>query len=89
MGNIEVAAFRKLLQVELPRLLREHPESRHEIWGLMLESFPSRQEFTTLQQELHDFREDTTRRFESLEAQATSFGESGSGEGRGERCFKP
>ena len=69
MSNVEVATFRKLLQVELPRLLREHPESRHEIWGLMLESFPSRQEFTTLQQELRDFREDTTRRFESLGGQ--------------------
>lgn len=33
------------LRHELPRLLREHPEVRHEIWGIMLEAFPSRQEF--------------------------------------------
>ena len=67
MNRIDVVTFRELLRTELPRLLREHPESRHEIWGLMLESFPSRQEFTTLHQDLRDFREDTDRRFESLE----------------------
>ncbi len=59
MSSINVATFRELLKKELPRLLREHPESRHEIWGLMLESFPSRQEFATLHQELRGFREDT------------------------------
>ena len=67
MSSINVATFRELLKKELPRLLREHPESRHEIWGLMLESFPSRQEFATLHQELRGFREDTNHRFESLD----------------------
>ena len=69
MNRIDVVTFRELLRTELPRLLREHPESRHEIWGLMLESFPSRQEFTMLHQDLRDFREDTDRRFESLGGQ--------------------
>jgi len=69
MSRIDVATFRELLKTELPRLLREHPESRHEIWGLMLESFPSRQEFAMLHQDLRDFREDTDRRFESLGGQ--------------------
>jgi len=69
MSKIDVATFRELLKTELPRLLREHPESRHGIWGLMLESFPSRQEFTVLHQGLRDFREDTDRRFESLGGQ--------------------
>jgi len=69
MSRIDVATFRELLNTELPRLLREHPESRHEIWGLMLESFPSRQEFAMLHQDLRDFREDTDRRFEGLEGQ--------------------
>ncbi len=67
MSSINVATFRELLKKELPRLLREHPESRHEIWGLMLESFPSRQEFATLHQELRGFREDTNHRFEGLD----------------------
>jgi len=67
MSSINVATFRELLKKELPRLLREHPESRHEIWGLMLESFPSRQEFATLHQELRGFREDTNHRFERLD----------------------
>ncbi len=31
------------LRRALPQLLREHPEVRHELWGLMLEAFPSRQ----------------------------------------------
>lgn len=32
--------FIEQLRRELPRLLREHPEVRHELWGLMLEAFP-------------------------------------------------
>jgi hypothetical protein len=60
--------FAELLRAELPRLLREHPEVRHEIWGLMLEVFPSRQEFVSLLEELRAFREDSNRRFEALQA---------------------
>ena len=59
--------FAQLLRAELPRLLREHPEVRHEIWGLMLEVFPSRQEFGSLLEELRAFREDSNRRFEAME----------------------
>jgi hypothetical protein len=59
--------FAELLRAELPRLLREHPEVRHEIWGLMLEVFPSRQEFVSLLEELRAFREDSNRRFEAME----------------------
>jgi hypothetical protein len=36
------AEFIEQLRQNLPRLLREHPEVRHEIWGIMLEAFPSR-----------------------------------------------
>src|SRR5215510_4765197 len=59
--------FAELLRAELPRLLREHPEVRHEIWGLMLEVFPSRQEFVSLLEELRAFREDSKRRFEAVD----------------------
>ena len=58
--------FLDQLRVELPRLLREHAEVRHEVWGLMLEAFPSRQEFLELLRELRAFREDSNRRFEEL-----------------------
>jgi hypothetical protein len=60
------AEFIEQLRQLLPRLLREHPEVRHELWGLMLEAFPSRQEFLELLQEMRAFREDTNRRFEEL-----------------------
>jgi hypothetical protein len=54
------------LRAALPRLLREHPEVRHELWGLMLEAFPSRQEFLELLQEIRALRVDMDRRFEEL-----------------------
>jgi len=60
------AEFIEQLRRNLPRLLREHPEVRHELWGIMLEVFPSRQEFMELLQEMRAFREDTNRRFEEL-----------------------
>jgi hypothetical protein len=56
------------LRTELPRLLREHPEVRHELWGLMLEAFPSRQEFLELLQEVRASREAASRQFEELRA---------------------
>jgi hypothetical protein len=59
-------AFIEQLRQELPRLLREHPEVRHELWGIMLEAFPSRQEFMAFLEEMRAFREDTNRRFEEL-----------------------
>ncbi|MGH8010806.1 MAG: hypothetical protein ACREQ3_27785, partial [Candidatus Binatia bacterium] len=40
----------------------------HELWGIMLEAFPSRQEFLTLLEEMRAFREDSNRRFEELRA---------------------
>jgi hypothetical protein len=39
---------------------------RHELWGMMLEAFPSRQEFMALLDEIRAMREDTNRRFEEL-----------------------
>jgi hypothetical protein len=59
--------FLEQLRQELPRLLREHPEVRHELWGLMLEAFPSRQEFIALLEELRAFREDSNQRFEAMD----------------------
>jgi hypothetical protein len=56
------------LRTELPRLLREHPEVRHELWGLMLEAFPSREEFVELLREIRALRGDMERRFQELRA---------------------
>jgi hypothetical protein len=55
--------FIEQLRQELPRLLREHPEMRHELMGMMLEGFPSRQEFMALIDELREAREESNRRF--------------------------
>jgi hypothetical protein len=55
--------FIEQLRQELPRLLREHPEMRHELMGMMLEGFPSRQEFMALIDELREAREETNQRF--------------------------
>ena len=40
------------LRRALPQLLREHPEVRHELWGLMLETFSSCQEWLTILEDL-------------------------------------
>jgi hypothetical protein len=58
--------FIEQLRRDLPTLLREHPEVRHELWGMMLEAFPSRQEFMALLDEMRAMREDTNHRFEEL-----------------------
>jgi len=63
MAEIE---FIEQLRRDLPTLLREHPEVRHELWGMMLEAFPSRQEFMALLDEMRALREDTNRRFDEL-----------------------
>ena len=55
------------LRTELPRLLREHPEVRHEVLGLILEAVPSRQEFATLLEEIRISREESNRRFEAMD----------------------
>ena len=55
------------LRTELPRLLREHPEVRHELWGLMLEAFPSRQEFLDLLQEVRAERAEAGQRFDAMD----------------------
>src|SRR5919109_5564958 len=60
------AEFIEQLRRNLPQLLREHAEVRHELWGIMLEAFPSRQEFMELLQEMRAFREDTNQRFQEL-----------------------
>jgi hypothetical protein len=57
------------LRRALPRLLREHPEVRHELWGMMLEAFPSRQEFMAFLEELRALREESNRRFEGLQVE--------------------
>lgn len=67
MDTLSLDRLREILQVEVPRLIREHPETRHEIWGMMLEAFPSRGEFDTLLEEVRDFRQETGQRFEQVD----------------------
>lgn len=59
--------FAQFLRTELPRLLREHPDVRHEIWGIFLEAFPAREEVARLLDELRALREEATRRFEAVD----------------------
>ena len=63
-----------LIRAGLPRLLREHPELRHELAGILAEAFPSRQEFgeilgeiRSLREDFRRFAEDTARRFEAVD----------------------
>ena len=69
---MELAELTHFLRTELPRVLRDHPEVRHEVWGIMLEAFPSRQEFAQILAELRAFREDANRRFEAVIAELRS-----------------
>jgi len=67
MSVMDLATFREMLKTELPRLLREHPESRHELVGLMLDTIPSREETNRLLEELRVLREETNRRIEQMD----------------------
>jgi hypothetical protein len=66
MSVMADAEFIEQLRQNLPRLLRERPEVRHELWGIMLEAFPSRQEFMELLQEMRALREDMNQRFQEV-----------------------
>ena len=59
-------AFIEQLRQNLPKLLQEHPEVRYELWGMMLEAFPSRHEFLALLEEIRAMRDDMNRRFEAM-----------------------
>lgn len=63
-----------LIRTTLPRLLRERPEFRHEVAGILAEVFPTRQEFGEMLAEIRALREDfrrhaeeTARRFEAVD----------------------
>jgi hypothetical protein len=63
-----------LIRTSLPRLLREHPELRHEVAGILAEAFPTRQEFAemvaevrALREDFRRFAEETARRFEAVD----------------------
>ncbi|RMF31086.1 MAG: DUF3782 domain-containing protein [Chloroflexi bacterium] len=79
--SVDLEKIREILREEIPRFIREHPETRHEIWGMMLELFPSRQEteqrfaqlehrldgVDRLETEVREFRRETARRFEQVD----------------------
>jgi hypothetical protein len=58
-----------LVRANLPRLLREHPELRHEVAGILAEAFPTRAEFGEMLAEIRALREEFARRFEVVEGQ--------------------
>ena len=66
-GCMADAELIEQLRRALPQLLREHPEVRHELWGLMLEAIPSRQELLAFLEELRALREESNRRFEAIQ----------------------
>jgi hypothetical protein len=60
-------AFIEQLRQALPQLLWERPEVRYELWGMMLEASPSRQEFMDLLEEMRASRQDANSRFEAAD----------------------
>jgi len=63
-----------LVRTSLPRLLREHPDLRYEVAGILAEAFPTRQEFgemlaevRTLREDFRRFTEETARRFDGMD----------------------
>jgi len=63
-----------LIRTTLPRILRERPEFRHEVAGILAEAFPTGQEFGEMLAEIRSFREDfrrhaqeTASRFEAVD----------------------
>jgi hypothetical protein len=63
-----------LIRTILPRLLKEKPDFRHEVVGILAEAFPTRAEFSEIVTELRALREDfnrhaeaTDRRFEAVD----------------------
>ena len=63
MDENDLELVRRVLQEELPRVIREHPEVRYELRGMMLEAFPSRDEFNQLLEELRQHRDETRAQF--------------------------
>lgn len=73
-GEMSEEQLFDLIRTALPRLLREHPEFRHEVAGILAEVFPTRQEFGEMLAEIRALREDfsrhaeeTARRFEAVD----------------------
>jgi len=56
----------ELIRTSLPRLLRERPELRHEVAGILAEVFPTRQEFGEMLGEIRALREDFQRHAEEI-----------------------
>jgi len=65
MSAITKDEFMQLLREGLPRLLREHPEVRHEVFSILLEVFPGRQEFAAVLEEIRSLHGDLNWRFEA------------------------
>jgi len=55
-----------LIRTALPHLLRDSPEFRHEVAGILAEVFPTRQEFGEMVGEIRGLREDFRRHAEEI-----------------------
>lgn len=64
--DIPEERFLELIRTALPRLLREHPEFRYEVAGILAEAFPTRQEFGEMLAEVRALREDFRRHAEEV-----------------------
>ena len=60
--------IRKIVYEVLPKILREHPEVRIELWNLLSSTFAPREQteerFEKLLNEIKKLREETAKRFE-------------------------
>jgi len=78
LNGVRIVITAEEVVKSLPMLLKEHPELRMELYGILSEEFVSRSEFydymkksderfERLLRELRAFREDTNRRFEAVD----------------------
>lgn len=65
--TIDLSRVREVLKVEVPRLLREHPETRREVMNMALDLFPTADELESLRGELRSFRKETQQRFDTVD----------------------
>ncbi|GAB4579592.1 MAG: DUF3782 domain-containing protein [Anaerolineales bacterium] len=84
MSEIDYSEFREILKKELPRMIREHPETRYEVFTLLMEVTPPRPDVITQFEEFQqkwaerdrqfsDFQAETGQRFDRLEGELQEF----------------
>jgi hypothetical protein len=84
MAEMDYSEFREMLKKELPRVIREHPETRYEVFELLMEVAPPRPDVTAQFEEfqqkwaerdrqLEAFQVETGQRFDHLDGELHEF----------------